>query len=124
MLKEDDKRLIKTGLLAGFIASLCCVGPLVLIVLGIGSAGTALIVGKQSPLFFGLGLSILIGAFWFYYLRQKKKFCGRCEGGAIRPKKIIAIIILSWIAFIVVYYILIYVLVPRLAPVIYKNFYR
>ena len=124
MLNKDDKKPIKIGLLAGFIASLCCVGPLILIVLGIGGASTALAIGKQSPYFLALGILILATGLGFYYFRRSKKVCDECEVEQFSWKKIVAIIILACVAFLIIYYVLLYVLVPWLAPVVYQNFYN
>lgn len=124
MLNKDDKKPIKIGLLAGFIASLCCIGPLILIVLGIGGASTALAIGKQSPYFLALGILILAIGLGFYYFRKSKKVCDECKIEQFSWKKAVSIIILACVAFLIVYYILLYVLVPWLAPIVYQNFYN
>lgn len=124
MLNKDDKKPIKIGFLAGFIASLCCIGPLILIVLGIGGASTALAIGKQSPYFLALGILILIGGLGFYYFRKNKKACDECEVEHFSWKKAVVVIILACVAFFIIYYILLYILVPWLAPVVYQNFYK
>ena len=123
MLNKDDKKPIKIGLWAGFIASLCCIGPLILIVLGIGGASTALAIGKQSPYFLALGILILVAGLGLYYFRKNKK-CNECDTERLSWKKIVTIIILACVSFLVVYYVLLYVLVPWLAPIVYQNFYN
>jgi len=110
--------------LAGFIASLCCVGPLILIALGIGGASTALAIGKQSPYFLALGILILAIGLGFYYFHKNKKVCSECDGEQVNWKKAAYIIILICAAFFIVYYILLYILVPLLAPIVYQNFYN
>lgn len=122
MLNKDDKKPIKIGLLAGFVASLCCIAPLILIILGIGGAGTALAIGKQSPYFLALGVLILAAGL-FYYFRKSKKGCNGCEA-QFSWKKTAGVIILACIAFLAVYYVLLYVLMPWLAPIVYQNFYN
>ena len=124
MLNNNDKKPIKIGLLAGFIASLCCVGPLILIVLGIGGASTALAIGKQSPYFLALGILILVVGLGFYYFRKSKKVCDDCEEEQFSWKKAVTIIILACVAFFIVYYVFLYILVPWLAPIVYQNFYK
>jgi mercuric ion transport protein len=124
MLNKDDKKPIKIGLLAGFVASLCCIGPLILIILGIGGASTALAIGKQSPYFLALGVLILAAGLGFYYFRKSKKVCDECDVERFSWKKAVSIIVLACAAFLVVYYVLLYILVPWLAPIIYQNFYN
>jgi mercuric ion transport protein len=124
MLNNNDKKPIKIGLLAGFIASLCCVGPLILIALGIGGASTALAIGKQSPYFLALGILILVVGLGFYYFHKSKKVCDDCEVEQFSWKKAVSIIILACMAFLIVYYVLLYVIVPWLAPIVYQNFYN
>ena len=123
ILGDDNEKPIKIGLLAGFIASLCCIGPLVLVVLGVGGASTALAIGKQSPYFLTLGVLILVAGLGLHYFRKNKK-CNECDAERLSWKKMIVIIILACTAFIAVYYILLYVLVPWLAPIVYQNFYN
>lgn len=123
MLNKKDKKPIKIGLWAGFIASLCCVGPLILIILGIGGASTALAIGKQSPYFLALGILILISGLGLYYFRKNKK-CKECGTEKLSLKKIVITIILACVSFLIIYYILLFVLVPWLAPVVYQNFYN
>lgn len=125
MSKNNNHKnpVIGLGIFAGFIASLCCVGPLILIILGVGGASTALAIGKRSPWFLGLGIAILVGGL-FYYFGRKKKVCEECNDKIFNWKKIAAIIILSCAVFVIVYYFLVHILVPWLAPIIYKNFYR
>ncbi len=117
------KKPIKIGLLAGFIASLCCLGPLILIVLGIGGVSTALAIGQKSPYFLALGILILGGGLGFYYWRQHQEACQKCEIVRFNWQKMLALIILACAIFFIVYYLLLYVVVPWLAPLVYKNFY-
>ena len=123
MFDKVDKIPIKIGFWAGLIASLCCIGPLILIVLGIGGASTSLAIGKQSPYFLALGVLIIVAGLGLYYFRKNKQ-CNECETERMGVQKIITIIILSCAAFLVVYYLLLYVLVPWLAPLVYQNFYN
>ncbi|HDH03936.1 MAG TPA: LPXTG cell wall anchor domain-containing protein [Candidatus Campbellbacteria bacterium] len=124
ILNKEDKKPIKIGLWAGLIASLCCIGPLILIIFGVGGTGAALSIGKQSPYFLGSGILILIGGLWLYYFRRKKKLCDECGAERLGWKKAVLIVILACLSFITIYYFLLYILMPWLAPIIYKNFYR
>jgi len=124
MLDKNDKKPIEIGLLAGFVASLCCIGPLILVILGIGGASTALAIGKQSPYFLALGVLLLVAGLGFYYFRKNNKVCDEHGAKKFSWKKIITIIILACSVFLIVYYILLYILVPWLAPIVYQNFYK
>ncbi len=62
------------GIFAAFIASLCCVGPLLLAALGLGGLGIAGFIGTNHWFFVGGAAALLIIA-WYLYLREKK----RCE---------------------------------------------
>lgn len=112
---KNNKKPIKIGLLGGFIAALCCIGPLILILLGVGTASTALTIGKQSPYFLLIGLLFLGFAIWFYYFRRKNGPCDECESPKLNYKIMIKITLI-FIIFIITYIILIYIIVPWLAP--------
>lgn len=73
MLNKNDKKFTKVELWVGFIAFLCCAGPLVLIVLGIGGVSTALAIGKQSLYFLVLGVLFLIVVLGISLLLQRIK---------------------------------------------------
>lgn len=75
----------KLGIMSAIVASICCVGPLLLIVLGLGSLSLAAFFSKYHWLFIGGGLAILVFA-WTLYFREKR----RCESEqcAMRNKKV------------------------------------
>lgn len=50
-MKNDDKIFLKIGVAAAFLALLCCLGPLVLIALGVGIASSVFSVGHNKPYF-------------------------------------------------------------------------
>lgn len=66
----DTKWSLVAGILAAIGASVCCVGPLVLLALGIGGAwiGTLTAFEPYRPLFIGLTLLFLALAFRKLYL--------------------------------------------------------
>ena len=123
-MKDDDKTFLKVGVLAAFLASLCCIGPLILIALGVGTASSVLSIGYNKPYF-------LIGAFLFFvvaavfYIRKKNKAVCDCGDGTqkLDKKKIAAQIIIALCAMVVLYLLLTFVLVPYLAPLVYKYLY-
>jgi hypothetical protein len=60
------------GLASAFVASLCCVLPLAVVLLGIGSGAFIMTTMKYSYIFIPVG-SIGLGLGYFLYLREKKK---------------------------------------------------
>jgi mercuric ion transport protein len=67
---------IAWGLGAALIASLCCVGPVVAVVLGLGSASFLFGLTAYRPYFLGFSL-LLIGVGIFLLLRRSQKCCSR-----------------------------------------------
>ena len=66
------------AILSGALASACCVGPLVLTLLGISGAAAATRLGPASPYFQALALLLLAGAFYLAY-RPARAACGPGE---------------------------------------------
>ena len=71
--RKKDKTPVIIGVVAGFIASLCCLGPVLLVLFGLGSISFALSIGKYTWLFLSLGIIFLIAALIVYF--TKKKSC-------------------------------------------------
>ena len=67
------------GVGAALLASVCCIGPLVAGVLGVGSAGFAVALEPWRPLFFGATAVALGFGFYQAYRRQPKCADGSCE---------------------------------------------
>ena len=61
----------KLGILSAFIASICCIGPLVLVLLGLGSLGVGVVISKYHW-YFILAAVALITFGWRSYLKEKK----------------------------------------------------
>jgi mercuric ion transport protein len=59
------------GILSMITASLCCVGPLVLILLGLGGLGVGAYLGKYHG-YFILAAAIFLGFAWHRYLKEKR----------------------------------------------------
>ena len=110
MMNKDP---IKTGIVAGFFGSLCCTVPVLLIALGIGSIGFALGFTKYRPFFIILGVVFLTFAL---YRRIKKKE-GCCTRRKIKNN--LSMIITAVVTAIIVWAMLIYVIAPWLAKVVY-----
>jgi len=67
------------GILAGLTASLCCLGPPLLILLGLGSLGLGSFFGKYHWYFILAG-TLLLGFAWRSYLKEKR----RCTAAGCR----------------------------------------
>lgn len=59
------------GIFSAIFASICCVGPVVLILLGLGTLGIGAIIGKYHWWFLSAGILLIIIA-WRYYFKEKK----------------------------------------------------
>ena len=67
------------GILSALTASVCCLGPLVLIALGLGSLGLGAVLGKYHW-YFILGAALLLSFAWRNYFKEKRSCeSARCE---------------------------------------------
>lgn len=78
----QGKSLTIGSIIAAFLASLCCLGPLILAGLGVGAAAFSPLVALR-PYF--LGLSAILLAAGFYFVYRKPKAAAACEGEACAP---------------------------------------
>ena len=82
-VSEPDNRsrlLVAGGLFGAFLASSCCILPLVLISLGVSGAwiGQFTALEPYKPIFLLLAGGFLLAGFWDVYLRKPKP----CEDGS------------------------------------------
>ena len=69
----------KTGMLSVLMASVCCVGPLLLAALGLGGLGVGAFIGAYHWYFIG-GATVVLGFAWFNFLRERRRCqTERCE---------------------------------------------
>jgi mercuric ion transport protein len=82
----DHKKTLLVGVAAALGASVCCVLPLVLVMLGLGGAWVSSLsaMAPYRPFFVGLALLFLGVAFYQLYL-QKPKACAPGEVCAVEP---------------------------------------
>ena len=67
------------GILSALTASVCCLGPLLLIALGLGGLGLGAALGKYHW-YFILGAALFLSFAWRSYFREKKSCdSGLCE---------------------------------------------
>lgn len=82
MMKE--KAVIGGAVSAGLLASLCCIGPLLFVLFGVGAFGAATYFEKARPFLMGGSILLLAVAFyWVYFKRQKES----CEPGEVCADK-------------------------------------
>lgn len=112
-MKKEDKKLLYAGGIAGIIASLCCFGPVVLVLLGLTGVSTALSIGKFTWLFTTLAL-IFFGMATFLYLTQRK--CCNAKGLKENWKPIM----IAFVVLVMFLIVLKYWLAPLLAQVAYR----
>ena len=113
---EQDKTTnlaLRWGVFSAILTSLCCIGPLVLVFLGIGSASTALSIGYQKPYFLVVGVIILSYGFFRLYRKSRTNQC-------LNRRQQFLIFGGSFIVAVLLYYLLTFVIVPLLAPLVYQ----
>lgn len=105
------KKALKWSLMGALIASLCCLSPLILFLIGLATASLAGSLANtfyyQYKWYFRLaGLVFLIGAFlvWYY---QRTKTCSLDEKRRLR-RKLLNLFLLSLVVFILVYVVWLY----------------
>lgn len=115
-MKESEKTTnsaLRWGLFSALLASLCCIGPLVLILFGIGGASTALSIGYRKPYFLIFGLFVLAIGFSLIYRKN-------CKREHLSRKQQLVIFGGSFITASLLYYLLTFVLTPLIAPLVYQ----
>lgn len=101
--RKEKKGIFRLGLVgalsSGFLASICCIGPLIVVFLGIGGAGLLMKFEPYRPLFGTLMLLFLGLGFYLTYRRPKTSGAenGTCCTTESRKRQKIAL----WIATIV-----------------------
>ncbi len=79
MMKISSLKPILASLPSAIVASLCCVLPLAVVMLGIGSGAFMMYTMKYSNIFIPIGV-IGVGLGYFFYFREKRK----CDALACR----------------------------------------
>ncbi len=118
--QSQIKKGAKVGLVSGILASLCRIGPLVIVLFGLGTVSFALSISQYRPYFLGLGFSLMIGTVLLHPGR-KTKTCGInyfSVKGLKNEKKFIVSVVLSMTT---IYILALYVLVPAISPLIYAG---
>lgn len=75
-MKSGGARLLETGAIGSAVAaSICCIGPLALALLGLGGGALLLKVAPFRPYFLGATALLLAGAFYSTYRRPLAEAC-------------------------------------------------
>ncbi len=118
--KSEIKKGAKSGLIGGTLAALCCIGPLVIVLFGLGSVSFALSIGKYKPYFLGLGFLFMIFAI-VLHLRKKNKTCDINCFSVNGIKREWSFIVSIAISMGITYVLALYVIVPAISPTVYSN---
>lgn len=71
---SGEVKVAKFGILGALAAMVCCIGPLIPILLGVGGATALFGLDRYKPWFLGLGLLILVLTSW-YAVRKQNRCC-------------------------------------------------
>ena len=77
MIKE--RSLVGGAVVAAFLASLCCIGPLLFVLLGVSAFGAATYFEKARPFLMGGSVLLLAVAFYWVYFRRREESCAPGE---------------------------------------------
>lgn len=73
-----DKALVGASVATAFAASLCCILPIVFVLLGTGVAGAAGFFAAWRPVLLGISFALLAAGFYFAYRTPRQT----CEPGS------------------------------------------
>lgn len=81
MKSEMQSWVLAGGLLAALAASLCCIGPLVALALGVGGFAASSWFAEWRPYFLAASFALL-GAAWYFTYRRPRAAAAECAPGA------------------------------------------
>src|SRR3982751_920243 len=82
---SKERSIIGSAVIAAFLASLCCIGPLLFVVLGVGTFGAAAYFESARPFLMGSAMLLLSVAFYWIYFRRREVTCAPGEACATKP---------------------------------------
>ena len=83
MLKEDS--ILGGAVVAALLASLCCIGPLLFVLLGVSAFGAASYFEAARPYLMAATVSFLAIAFYWIYFKRRETACALGEVCAVKP---------------------------------------
>ncbi len=96
------------AVITGGLASACCIGPLVVVALGLGSASAFIAMEPYRPIFAAITLALIAWAGWQHWQGRKVCLANGCP-----PRKPILLWVLSGIAILLL-------ISPSLLPYLIK----
>ena len=105
-MKKENKTAVKIGVVAGFLALLCCVSPVVLVLLGLSSVSAAIALGYNlynNYKFYFLGLSFVFLMSALYIHLRKEKVCN-LQGIRRHKNMIIVAVFVTILIYIFLFY--------------------
>jgi len=107
--RNKTERLPLFGaVLAGGLASACCIGPLIVVLLGLGSASAFVAMEPYRPIFATVTLALLAWAGWRHWQGKKQ-----CAASGCPPKKPVMLWILAGLSILLL-------ISPSLLPYLIK----
>jgi len=100
MKSAKQSWILAGGLLSALAASLCCIGPLAAVALGLGSFPAAGWFAASRPIFLGVTVGLLIVA-WFLAIRARRLQCAADAACARLPAKRWPLVLLSFCTLVV-----------------------
>ncbi len=82
-MKDNKHSFVTIGIATALLALLCCLGPVILIALGVGTASAVIAIRFHKLYFVAGAAALLIFTTWWYFQRRKQITCDRC--GSSRP---------------------------------------
>lgn len=83
MFKENS--ILGGAVVAALLASLCCIGPLLFVVLGLSSFGAATYFEAARPYLMAAAVGLLAIAFYWIYFKRRETACASGEVCAVKP---------------------------------------
>lgn len=120
--RKLSKEVARQGLMPGLIATLCCLSPLLLIMMGLVSASTALALTAYTPYFIPAAIAVMAVSLIYALRKRRASICGGCENKQQERVRLVSFVLLSLTFAIVTYLLFFYIVLPALAPVIVNNF--
>lgn len=108
-----DKKFLLTGGFAGVLGSLCCIGPVIIVFLGLGSVSTALAIGKYTWLFTLLAV-VFFSVSLILYLKKNNS----CNIKGVKNNW--KLILTSFLIMVLFLFLLKFKIAPLLAKLVYR----
>jgi len=112
---QSGSGFLVAGILAALGASACCLGPVVLLALGVSGAWISTLIALEPYRPFFIGLTLLFLAFAFHRLYLAPQVCTP-ESACANPRRLSRRRLAFWIVTVLV---LVLIAVPWFAPLFY-----